>query len=370
MKKRLLEIQARKGEISTAIPSATEEELSAFEAELDELEAEEKQLRRRENLRGRTVPLHETGGASGSARSAREERAATLVDTGRMTLPLFVEERSVLVSSGKLATPTAVYDEIGEMPSAISSIVDDVQAIDATGTGAWVFPYKKTDATAASSTEGQTRGGTGATFDKTQSIGPTDWSVLDEVSDKVKETTPVNYERAVRDSSYRALKVEAKNQIVTAVVGSPLLETIPSIPLDKDYLSTIILGYGDDETIPGGTKLYITKNDLATLGKIQGTGENRHYKIAYNPDMNGGTITDGALTVPFALTKVPGQLEDGFQLYGKPQSIKMLMWGDYTVTTDAGGDYFKRSMLGIKAEASANAALTVWHGMQLIKQGT
>lgn len=346
-------------------PATTTERLAAIRTEAEQLSTEERELRGKmdlSNLLGGDRQASPIGGETN-----HEKRIKQLTDTGHMSLPLFIEERSVLVSSGKLAAPTAVHDEIGELPTAISSIVNDVEVIDATGTGAWQFAYKKTDAVAAATTEGQTVGGTGAAFDHV-SIGPKDWGVLDEISNKVKKTTPVAYERAVRNSGYRALIVEAKNNIITNVLASPLLEKRFSIPLDEDFLNTVVLGYGDDETVPGGTKLYITKHDLSVLGKLKGSGENRNYRIVYDADMNGGTISDGGLTVRFAITNVPGQLVDGVQLYGKPQTVKMLMWGDYEVTTDDGGDYFKRSMLGIKAEATANADLTVWHGMQMIKQ--
>lgn len=367
MTERLREITERRTALLAEVnnPATTTERLAAIRTEAEQLSNEERELRGKmdlSNLLGGDRQASPIGGETN-----HEKRIKQLADTGHMSLPLFVEERSVLVSSGKLAAPTAVHDEIGELPTAVSSIVSDVDIIDATGTGAWKIPYKKTDAVAAAATEGQTRGGTGATFDAVD-ISPEDWAVLDEISAKVKKTTPVAYERAVRNSGYHALIIEAKNRIVANVLASPLLEKRFSIPLDKDFLNTVVLGYGDDETVPGGTKLYITKHDLGVLGKIQGSGDNRHYRIVYAPDMNSGTISDGGLTIPFALTKVPGKLVDGIQLYGKPKTVKMLLWGDYELTTDDGGDYFKRSMLGIKAEASAGADLTVWHGMQMIKQ--
>lgn len=51
-----------------------------------------------------------------------------------------------------------------------------------------------------------------------------------------------------------------------------------------------------------------------------------------------------------------------------PKTIKMLLWGDYEITTDQGGEYFQRNMMGVRGLATAGADLTVWHGMQLIKQ--
>lgn len=88
------------------------------------------------------------------------------------------------------------------------------------------------------------------------------------------------------------------------------------------------------------------------------------YDITFT-DSNNGTIKDGGLAVKFSLTK----LTTGEQIYGNARTVKMPLWGDYEVSTNQGGEYFKRNMMGIRGLATAGADLTVWHGMQLIKQG-
>lgn len=302
--------------------------------------------------------------AAAPAVSPLETRAAEFVAHNSMSIPMFVENRSVLVSSGKLALPTAAANQIGELPTVVSSIVDDVEVIDATGTGAWTFPYRKTDGVAADVTEGSTIGGTPGTFDKV-TINPEVWGILDEISNQVKKMTPVNYQQSVQNNAYLALRRKARNEIVTNVLASTLLESITGMALDATYVRKLVLGYDADESVAGDAKLYINKADLQTLGAVRGTNEKKAvYEIEFT-DANNGTIKDGAMLVPFSICAA---LTAGTQLYGNPKTIKMLMWDNYEVSTDEGGDYFKRNMLGIRGVQTAGADLAVWHGMQKIVQ--
>lgn len=302
--------------------------------------------------------------AAAPAVSPLEARAADFVAHNSMRIPMFVEGRSVLVSSGKLALPAAAYEQVGELPNTVCSIVDDVEAIDATGTGSWDFAYRKTDAAAAAVTEGSAVAGTAGTFDHV-TISPAVWGILDEVSNQVKKMTPVAYEQSVRNNAYLALRREARNKIVTAVIASTLTEAVTGMALDATYIRKLVLGYDGDETVAGNAKLYINKADLQTLGAVRGTNEKKAvYDIEFS-DPNNGTIKDGGMVVPFCIC---AGLTTGTQLYGNPRTIKMLMWDNYEVTTDDGGDYFKRNMLGVRGLQTAGADLTVWHGMQKITQ--
>lgn len=368
-KERLSQIEQRKkqllGEVNN--PETTQERMTQIETESADLAKEEKEVRSRWHLSNALItdPDPAPGAAvSGQAtESPIEQRAKQFRSTNKLTIPMFAEQRSLLVSSGKIAAPTAVYQTIGELPTVVSSIVDDVEAIDATGTGAWDFPYKKTDAEAADVTEGSEIGGTGATYDKV-TIKPGIWGVLDEISNQVAKMTNVAYTANVQNSAYLALRKKARDKIVAKIKASGLTETRESIALDENYLRTVTLGYGDDENVIGGeTKLYINKTDLDTLGKVRGSDKKPVYDITFT-DSNNGIIKDGGLATKFSLTK----LTTGEQIYGNARTVKMLMWGDYEVSTDQGGDYFKRNMMGVRGLETADADLAVWHGMQLIKQ--
>lgn len=361
---RLHEIAQRKAELLTEVgkPDTTTERLAQIKTEADTLAHEEAELRSRLDLAGQLKP-QEPQDRTG-APSRLEARANTLRATGCMSMPLFWQQRSLLVSSGSVAMPTAVATEIGELPAAMSSIVDDVEAIDATGTGSWRFPYKKTDAVAAAHAEGSAYAGTGATYGYVDAA-PADWGVLDEISEMVGRMTNVAYMTSMQSSAYLALRRYAKNAIVKAVLDSSLLETRNSVALDATYLRNVVLNFGADESVGGGTKLYLCKADLATLGAVRGTNEKKPvFEIAFT-DENNGTIKDGGLSVSFSILS---DLTAGQQLYGQPRSIKLPMWGPYQIRTDNGGEYFQRGMIGIRANAQANAVLAVYHGMQLIKQ--
>lgn len=366
-RERLHEIEARKAELLVEVKKedTTEARLNEIRNEAQSLAEEARGLNERLNLEESLKPASSgTSFRAGSGMTALEKRAAAFRESNSLKMPLFAEERSLLVSSGKIAAPTAVSTEIGELPDVISSIVDDVEVIDATGTGSWKFPYKKTGAEAADVTEGSEIGGTGATFDFVD-ISPKEWGVLDEVSNQVKKMTNVAYTTSVQNSAYLALRKKARDKIAAAVQASELAEKRVSILLDENYLRTVVLGFGGDESVGGGTKLYLTKGDLGTLGKVRGTAEKKAlYDITFD-DENNGIIKDGGMAVRFSICST---LTDGVQLYGQPRSVKLLLWGDYEIATDDGGDFFKRNVLGVRALATAGADLAVWHGMQVIKQ--
>lgn len=360
-------VENRMAEIGKLLDS-DDADLDALTAEVEALEARKKALQ--EAAQKRTALRSQVAAGAGvvkqdeTPKEGRSAVAERLVKENRMTLPMFRENRSVLVSSGKLATPKAVYNELGELPSVVSSIIDDVEAVDATGTGSWEFPYQKTAASAADVTEGQTVGGTGATFDKV-TIGPSEWGVLDEVSNQVKKMTPVAYAAAVQRAAYLALRKKAKEKVTAAILASDLAEKVYSVALDDKFVRNVVLGYDSDESVAGGTKLYINKADLATLGKVRGTNEKKAvFDITYT-DENNGFIKDGGTQIAFSINS---SVPQGKQLYGKPYTVKMLLWDNYEISTDDGGDYFKRNMLGVRGIQTAGADLAVWHGMQIISQ--
>lgn len=363
-KDRLTEIEQRKAELLGEVnnPETTAERMAEIETESRNLAKEEKEARSRWNLSESLAVKVDLPEERGKTNTSFEQRANDFKATNKMSMKLFAEKRSLLVSSGKIATPTAVSPEIGELPSVVCSIVDDVYIVDATGTGNWDYPYEKTEASAEDVTEGQAIGGTGPTYDKV-TIGQKEWGVLSEVSNQIKKMTSVNYTQSVQEAAYLALRRKARDKIVEAVKASTLKEEKSNIALNESYIRTIVLGYDSDESVGEG-KLYINKEDLITLGAVRGSDKKPVYEISFE-DQNNGIIKDGGTMVKFSVCK---SLTTGEQLYGNPKTIKMLMWGDYEISTDDGGDYFKRNMMGVRGLATAGVDLTVYHGMQLIKQ--
>lgn len=282
--------------------------------------------------------------------------ADNFVKTGKM------EIRAVL-ASGQIATPRAAggVNGLGEVAD---SIVDDVNVFELSGNGAWRAAYKKTEAAAADVTDGSTIGGTASTYDYVD-ISPAEWGILDEVSKQVKKMTPVAYEAAVKDSALIALRTKAADTIVTNVLASSLAKAV-TVALDADFVRTLVLGYRSIAG-KGAVKLYLSQTDLATLGAIRGTNEKKAvYEIVFDEGTTtSGIIKDGGTAVAF---RVLDQLSAGTQLFGQPLTIDMPMWGGMEVSTDEGGEYFAKNVIGVKGLQTANADLAAKYGMQVVTQ--
>lgn len=357
---RLKEIEARKAELRAEVEGAEETRLAEIKAEADKLAKEEAEIRSRmelgEMLQG-TAPVEA---------KQEESRAAAFARTGRMNIPMFKENRALLVSTGNLAKPTRVATDIAELPTAVCSIVDDVEVIDATGTGSWDFPYRATDAAAADITEGNVIGGTAGTFNHV-SISGAAWGVLDEISNQVKKMTPVAYAASVQSNAYLALRKKAKEKITAAIIASTIAETRNSVALDATFVRNLVLNFGGDEGVAGGTKLYINKADLATLGAVRGTQDKKPVFDIEFTDENNGIIRDGGTAVRFSINS---SLTTGVQLYGQPRTVKLLLWDGYEVSTDDGGVYFQKNTMGVRGLQTAGVDLCAFHGMQIIKQAS
>ncbi len=375
---RIHEIEARRAALLAEAqnPDTTTERLQEISEEARGLNEELAQLETRNSLAGQLAP-HTTPAAPAASEGRGtitsggvfERRAHEFARSGHMTTPLFDrsgnEHRSLLVSSGKLATPTAVLNEVGALPAGTSGILEDVHVIDATGTGAYEVPYKKTDAKAADHTEGEKYAGTGPTFDKV-TISPVDWGVLDSVGNQVSKMTPVAYANEVQVSAVQALYAEAEHKILTALSTSDLLEKRADVAIDANYLRNVVLGFKPVKG-KGPCVLYVGREDLAAIGAVRGTSEKKPlYEITFDNEENtAGIIKEGGMASRF---RICDDLEAGTQYYGQPRNIKLPIWGDYEIKTDEGGHYFDEGLMGIRANVTAGSALGAWHGMQQIKQ--
>lgn len=358
---RLKEIEARKAELTAEInaeTTPTEERLSAIKKEASALAAEETELRSKIQLQNDLKPgaVLEDHTVERGKMGDLEKRAKNFVATNKL------ECRAVL-STGHIAKPTSAGG-INDLAETESGIVDDVNAIALTGNGAWVVGYKKTEATAADVTDGNAVGGTGAEFD-TVEINPSEWGVLDTISNQVKKMTALDYTSAVEKSALTALRVKASVKIVAAVKASDLAEKV-TVPLNQDYLRTLVLGFHATAG-KGNVALYLSQADLLTLGKVRGTSEKKAlYEIKFDEgSTTSGIISEGGLAARF---RVLDELTEGTQLFGQPGAIDMPMWDNYEISTDAGGKYFENNLLAVRGLQTAGADLVVWHGMQVVKQ--
>lgn len=293
----------------------------------------------------------------GTMENAIEKRAKAFGESGKM------ETRAVL-STGKIAAPTRAAG-VSDLAVVASDIVDDVHAIPLTGTGAWTVGYKKTNAVAADVTDGEAIGGTGSGYDYV-TINPSEWGVVDQVSNQVKKMSPVDYMIAVEESALIALRAKASDKIVDAIKASGLVEKKTGVALDADYLKNLVLGFRAIKT-KGAVALYLAQADLLVLGKVRGANEKKAlFEINFdNGSTTSGTIKEGGMAVRF---RVLDQLETGEQLFGQPGAVDMPMWDNYEIKTDEGGKYFEKNQIGIRGLQTAGADLVAYHGMQYITQ--
>lgn len=365
MNERIKEIETRIAEINELIHAENAEfDVDALTAEmgslteersgiLAEIEKNEKRAKLAQMVadgmvgtpieKGETTVIPET-----------ESRADMFRQTGKL-------EVRTLLGSGNIAKPTQVggINGLGEVAS---SIVDDVHAIALTGNGAWIAAYKASDAAAASVTDGNTIGGTAATFN-TVTINPAEWGVLDAISNQVKKLTNLDYMTEIENSAVIALRAYAADKIIAAVANSSLKQS-ESLALDANYLRNLMFAYRSIEG-KGPVYLYIGPDDIATLGAIRGTNEKGAlYSFAFdNGSTTSGVISEGGLAVRF---RVLDGLSEGTQYFGQPGNIDMPMWDQYEVAIDEGGEYFQKNLIGIRGLQTANADLVAKNGMVVV----
>jgi HK97 family phage major capsid protein len=268
------------------------------------------------------------------------------------------DARAVLVSSGKLATPTEVAGINDILGARVSSIVDMVKVVDAGGMGAYKVAYMKTDAAAAATEEGAAYNASEPVFD-TVEIKPDTATVLSYISKQARKQTPLAYASKVNESALVALRRYAAKLITDQLLASELCAKVTGAALDEKFLRKVALSYGGDESIIGAAVLQINKADLVTLGDVRGSDKKPVYEItpdASNP--NTGIIKDGGLSVHYVLN---GNLSSGTAIYGQMQNFELALFSDYeiNVSTDFA---FDKGMLTVSGDVQLGGDVTVQGG--------
>ena len=285
-----------------------------------------------------------------------EARAQAFAASGKMTITN-EESRAILMSSGKIAAPTEVGGIVDQF-SPVSSIVDQVKVVDASGMGAYQVAYQKAIGEASAQTEGEAIANSDPQFDFV-TITPETIAVLSYISNQVQKQNPLNYEAKVREAALAALRVKVGEKIVDAIKNSDIKQREYIGDVNDTTLRKIALKYGGDETVPGGTVLYLNKNTLVKMGDIRNTNKKAVYEItpdASNP--NTGVIQDGGLAVKYCLNS---KLADDEFLYGQPHAVELALFGDYSVKVSE--DFaFDKNMLTIRGTADVGAGLVKLNG--------
>lgn len=294
----------------------------------------------------------------------RKAAAENFVKTGK-TKTTTEETRSVLVSSGNIATPTEVSGINENGFAGVSSIIDLVKVVNCEGMGKNRVAYTKTDAVAAAQTEGAAAGGVGATFGFVD-IVPESIAILDGISKQTKKQSPLQYEAKVKEKALLALRKEAARIVTEKVLASTLVKTQTIAALTETAVRDIVLDYGGDEGIEGAAYLQLCKADLVTLGKIRGTSDKKAvFEIIPDDNPNTGTIKDGGTIVKYVLNK---NLTTGTLLYGQPKNIELDLFSVYEIAVSE--DFaFDKLMDTIRGDVELGAEVVAQHGITKVVVG-
>lgn len=291
-----------------------------------------------------------------------EARAKQLHERGNAVIDN-AEARAVLVSAGKLATPTEVAGINDILGARVSSIVDMVKVVDASGMGAYKVAYQLTDAEAATTAEGDEYHGSEPTFDFVE-IKPQTETVLSYISKQARKQTPLAYAAKVNESALVALRKRAAAIITTNLLASKLNVSLNGIALDEKFLRKIALSYGGDESVVGAAVLQINKADLIALGDVRGSDKKPVYEItpdASNP--NTGIIKDGGLAVHYVINSNLS----GKQIYGQMKNFELALFSNYEINVSE--DFaFNKGLLAISGDVELGGDVTVQGGFVVAAQ--
>ena len=364
--------------------SEDEEELKAASTELDELNAKKAELEKElaeinAQIAELDKPTEDEGNRQRSALNfmnknergnkmmnieERKANAEKFVETRRTRMGA-EETRAVLVSSGTIATPTEVSGINENGFAGVSSIIDLVNVVNCEGMGKNRVAYTKTDATAASQTEGAAVGGTGTTFGFVD-ISAESVAILDAISKQTKKQSPLQYEAKVKEKAMLALRKEAARIVTEKVLASTLVTAQTISALDASAIREIALNYGGDEGVDGAAYLFLNKADLITLGKVRGANEKKAvFEIIPDENPNTGTIKDGGTIVKYCINK---NLTAGTLLYGQPKNIELDLFSNYEIAVSE-DFYFDKLMDAIRGDVELGADVIAQGGMVKITVG-
>lgn len=348
-------------------------DIEANEAKAAEVEADEA---RNANITKETRSFNPTaamgfdvsGATEDNSEKEVEERAKKFADTGRMTINNS-EARAVLISSGKIATPTEVAD-VKDGWNRVSSIVDQVNVEDLTGCGEYKVPYIVTELDAKKTAEGSLITEGDMTFGYA-TIKPHNVSVLTYISNQVLKQSPVKYEAKVRQSALTALRAKAADLIVNGdaeanfegIIASNIAATKEITAIDEKTLRAVAFEYGGNENVEQGATLYLDKATLVEFGDVRGSDKKPVYKITPSSNGNTGIIEDGGLAVPYTInSKLNGKM-----VYGQALNYTLGLFGDYEVKVSE--DYaFGKNLLTIRGSVDLGGAVCFDKGFIVVSK--
>lgn len=352
---RLEQIAERLAAINTEIDAAENEDaLQALNSEADDLITERmsitERIQSRQQIRNKVAlgaigAIVDIDGQNGEEKP--EERAKSFMLTKRTSIAT-TQLRAALVSSGKLATPTAVSGINDSVGAKHSSIIDLVKIVDCGGMGSNKVAYIDADADAAAEqTEGSPAIAKETTFGYVE-ITPKTLATYAQISEQAKNQTPLQYEAKVQEQALISLRKAAVKLVISKLKASTLNKTVDASVssakkgvFDENTLTDLILEYGGDESVVGDAVLFLNKMDLRAIGKIRGSQDKKKvYEIipdGSNP--NTGIIKDGGLAIKYCICSELAACTDTAQgsaaiptmFYGNPLCLELDLFTDYKV---------------------------------------
>ena len=418
----LAQFKTREEELAAAIEEAkTEEELAAVEEAVAELEKTEQvakqvledveaeiqdligQIEESENAQEDALDeladedADEDKNKDGEERSRRrrENRSMNRMDrraaeefkrTGKHTYQDIrsLIRSSVLSSSTGVVGPTGVSG-ITDPVAGVSSMVDLVKLVDATGMAQYKVAALTADASTASITEGSAPTESEPTF-AAVTFTPANYGVIGYVSKEIRKQSPLNYEEKVTESSRRALRRRLNTLIAAAIPASSLNDTYAitlaaaatdgSGAFTSTLLSNIILAYGGDEGVDGEAVLFLNKKDLKAFAAVRGTNEYLPvYSIIPDPGSpSTGVIKDNnGLSCRYCLSNDVTALVDlsvtttakKTMFFGNPQCCEVPIWGGMEVEVNDGYK-FGEGLLTVRGEVTADADVVAQGGFVVV----
>ena len=348
------DLKAKKAEL--------EAEIQGKQAELDEINAQLAELDKPAN--GEEMPQRklnfmtkEMRGANTMTREEMETRAKTFASSGKMTITN-EETRAMLVSSGKIATPTGVQG-INELDNQVSSIIDMVDVVNCEGMGSNKIAYEFTAPTGGVTVEGAAYSA-GETVTDFVTTTPKTITIISQISKQVQKQSPLDYEAKVKKNALNALRKKVSNIVIAAIKASTLKVEKSLTKLDEKTLRNVALAYGGDENVTGNAVLLLNKNTLVALGDVRGANEKKAvYEITPNAtNPNTGIIKDGGLAVEYILNSNVG---DNELIYGQAKKFELDLYSNYEIKVSE--DFaFDKGMLTIRGDVELDGAVVFKDG--------
>lgn len=361
MEKRLAQIQERAAQILRELENEelTADMISALEEEQRSLEAEADTIKRKMALSGRLSSMEGESGDADPAEPTAEQRAAQIQKEGRMTISATevrsaIAQRSTTIATDTLLKPTKSGTEIHDNLNPVSSIIDQVSVVDATGAAAYEEAYVKAEPTANKKEDGKPATDSDAQF-RVAKLSPSLINVTSYVSRNIQRVSSLAYEAKIKSLALKALRRKIAELVVNGndeVFGIKTAKNtknediskellVDDAKFDADTLSKIVFAYGGNDELGGNARLFLTKADLQAFGAVRGTNEKKAiYEITPDPqNPNIGTIKEGGLIVPYticsSLTALAGAKKGSAKiqtmLYGDPANFELALFGDYSV---------------------------------------